>query len=79
MDSRHQLRGLEEAKDYGVGWGASTLPFIDCPSGGRSAKSEAREAGDSPSFDSEEDVAILPSGCERGSSSSKRRGKYMGA
>ena len=61
-------------------WGASTLPFTDCPSGGASSKLEVGEGGDSPAFGSKEGVvAIFSLGCERGSSSSKRRGEVHGS
>ena len=63
------LRGL---------WRALTLPFTNFPSGGMSSELEAGEAGDSPSVRSEEEAAILPSGCERGSYSSERRGEVDG-
>ena len=66
--------GLEEAVDRGVCGGA----FNDFPSKGKSSESEAQEAGDCPTVGSEEEAAILPLGCERGSSSSKRRGEVDG-
>ena len=58
--------------------GALTLPFIDFPSGGTSLELEVGEAGDSPTLGSKEEVAMLPSGCKRGSSSSKRSGEVDG-
>ena len=70
--------GLSEVKECRVGGEASTLPFTDCPFGGTSLELEAREAGDSPAFSSKEEVAIFSFGCERGSSSSKRRGEVDG-
>ena len=69
--------GGEEAIE-GVCGGALTRPFTDFPSEGTSSELEAGEAGDPPAVGSEEEVAILPSGWERGSSSSKRRGKVDG-
>ena len=64
--------------DCGVCGGALTLPLADFPSGGTSSELEAGEAGDSPLVGFEEEATILPSGCERGSSSSKRRGEVDG-
>ena len=79
MDVRHHLwGGLEEEVDRGVCGGALTLPFIDFPSRGTSSEWEAEEARDSPTIGSQEEAAILPSGCERGSSSSKRSGEVDG-
>ena len=69
--------GLEEAVDSGIWGGALILPFIDFPSRVKSSELEARVAGGSPAIGSEE-AAMLPSGCERGSSTSKRRGEVDG-
>ena len=71
--------GSEEAKECGVGGGASTLPFTDCPCGGRPSNLEAGEGGDSPAFGSKEGVvAILSLGYESGPSSLKERGEVDG-
>ena len=58
--------------------GALTLPFTDFPSWGTSSELEAGKAGNSPTVGSEEEAAMLPSGSERASSSSKRRGEVDG-
>ena len=70
--------GLEEEVDCKVCGGALTLPFTDFPSKGTSSEVEAGKPGDSPTVGSEEEAAMLPSGSERGSSSSKRRGEVDG-
>ena len=67
--------GLEEEVDWRVCGGALTLPFTDFPSWGTSSELEAGKARDSPTVGSEEGAAMLPSGSERGSSSSKGGGK----
>ena len=46
-----------------------------CPCGGTSLELEFGEAADSQCFGSKEEVAILPLGCERGSSSGKSKGE----
>ena len=55
-----------------------TVPFTDFPSWGTSSELEAGKAVDSPTVGSKEEAAMLPSGSERGSSSSKRRGEVDG-
>ena len=72
------MGGLEEEVDCGVCGGALRSPFTDFPSGGTSSQLEAWETGDSPIVGCEEEATMLPSGCERGSSSSKRRGEVDG-
>ena len=70
--------GLEEEVDCGVCGGALTLPLTDFTSLATSSGLGAGGAGKSPTFGSEEEAAMLPSGSERGSSSSKRRGEVDG-
>ena len=64
------MGGLEEEVECGV----CGLPLTDFPSWGTSSESEAGKAGDSPTVGSEEEAAMLPSGSERGASSSKKKG-----
>ena len=79
MDGGHHLLGgSEEEVDCRVRGGALTFPFTDFPSGGTCLELEAGEAGDSPIVGSEEEAAMLPSGSEKGSSSSKRKGEVDG-
>ena len=70
--------GLEEAQEYGVGGGASTLLFTNGQSGGVSSELDAGEARDSLAYSSKEEVAMLSLSYERGSSTSKRRGEVDG-
>ena len=72
--------GLEDVEECGVGGGGggSILPFTGCKSRGTSSDFEDEEGGDSPAFGSKEEEA-MSSGCERRSSSSKRRGEVDGS
>ena len=69
--------GVRRGSGLRVCGGALALPFTDFPSWGTS-ESEAGKAGYSPTVGSEEEAALLPSGSERGFSSSKRRGEVDG-
>ena len=51
--------GVRRGRGVRGWWGLSTLPFVECPSGGASSELEELEAGDSPAFGSKEGVAIL--------------------
>ena len=62
-----------------MGGGGVNIAFHRLPICGTSSELEAVEARDSPAFGSKDEVVILSRDCERGSSSSKRRGEVDGA
>ena len=57
---------------------ASTLPFVDLPSWGTSSELVAGKVGKSQTVGFKEEAAMLPSGSERGYSSSKKREEVDG-